>query len=947
MAGEDIRVTVGADTTSYQRAMNDMRRSMGAVNEATRQMQKQLAEAARAQDMAMMDLKQKAMESELAWFQMGQSMGNYTGSSKQFMQAVVAQGKVDKQVKDQMMARDKLAVAGFVQGVGTMLNASGQTSKIADNYNRMGNPLLQVNNNALKVAGGLEAMARAGQPAVIALKQLGPNANMKQLNDHVMMITQGLTRFSAVAMASGVATVLMVGGLHKASMENENYAKSYNTMLSTLREALQPMVDVFSSVMTKVYDFVTAVGKLVIKFNEAHPTLAKFIQGFLMLIPILTLILSPLAVGIGLFAGMQAVWAMLAPLIMPLVTGLAAMSGTVLIVAGVIVGLIAVGVLLYKNWDTIKAKSIEVWNAVKNACIQAWEGIKSGLSSAWSAIVSALTATWQAIVTVSTTVWNAVKTGIMTAVSGIASFLSSIWQGIVTVATTVWNAVSTAIMTAVTGIGSFLSSAWSSIVSGISSAWSGVSSFFSSVWEGIKSIFTGAIAGVISIAQTLVSFFLNYTPLGIVVQTIIKNWDTIKQTFQITGQMIVALWQVAWNAIKSFVGTVLSGIVSVITTAWNGIVSVTTTVMNAVKSVFTTVWNSLKGVVVPIVNGIKSAVTTAWNGIKSVTTTVFNAVKSVATSVWNSLKSVIGSAVNGVKSVVTTAWNGIKSVTSSVFNSVKSVATTAWNGVKSVITTVVNGVKSVVTTAWNGIKSVTSSVFNGVKSVATSVFNSIKSTISSVANSIKSVVTTAWNGIKSVTSSIFNGVKSTVTSIFNSIKSTISSVVNGIKSTVSSAFNAVKTAMTKPIEAAKSAIKRSLDAIKGFFSGLKLTIPKPKIPKISVSAGSKSVGGVNIPYPKFNVGWYAKGGVFNGASVIGVGERGTEAVVPLQGSRMKPFAEEIAGQMPQSNGGGGNPVQVNTVIEIDGREVARATSIHMDNELRRKTDSKSRAGGRN
>lgn len=947
MAGEDVFVTVGADTTSYRRAMDDMRRSMGAVNEATRQMQKQLAEATRAQDMAMMDLKQKAMESELAWFQMGQSMGNYTGSSKQFMQAVVAQGKVDKQVKDQMMARDKLAVAGFVQGVGTMLNASGQTSKIADNYTRMGNPLLTVNNNALKVAGGLEAMARAGQPAVIALKQLGPNANMKQLNDHVMMITQGLTRFSAVAMASGVATVLMVGGLHKASMENENYAKSYNTMLSTLREALQPMVDVFTMVMTKVYDFVTAVGKLVIKFNEAHPTLAKFIQGFLMLIPILTLILSPLAVGIGLFAGMQAVWAMLAPLIMPLVTGLAAMSSTVLIVAGVIVGLIAVGVLLYKNWDTIKAKSIEVWNAVKNACIQAWEGIKSGLSSAWSAIVSALTATWQAIVTVSTTVWNAVKTGIMTAVSGIASFLSSVWQGIVTVATTVWNAVSTAIMTAVTGIGSFLSGAWSAIVSGISSAWNGVSSFFSSMWNGIKAIFTGAIAGVISIAQTLVSFFLNYTPLGIVVQTIIKNWNTIKQTFQITGQMIVALWQVAWNAIKSFVGTILSGIVSVITTAWNGIKTVTSTVMNGVKSVFTTVWNSLKGVVVPIVNGIKSAVTTAWNGIKSVTSSVFNAVKSVATSVWNSLKSVIGSAVNGVKSVVTTAWNGIKSVTSSVFNSVKSVATTAWNGVKSVITTVVNGVKSVVTTAWNGIKSVTSSAFNGVKSVATSVFNSIKSTISSIANSIKSVVTTAWNGIKSVTSSIFNSVKSVVSSVFNSIKSTISSIVNGIKSTVSSAFNAVKNAMVKPIQEAKALISSALSAIKSLFSGLKLTIPKPKIPKISVSAGSKSVGGVNIPYPKFNVGWYAKGGVFNGASVIGVGERGTEAVVPLQGSRMKPFAEEIAGQMPQTNGGGGNPVQVNTVIELDGREIARATSVHMDNELRRKTDSKSRAGGRN
>ena len=39
-------------------------------------------------------------------------------------------------------------------------------------------------------------------------------------------------------------------------------------------------------------------------------------------------------------------------------------------------------------------------------------------------------------------------------------------------------------------------------------------------------------------------------------------------------------------------------------------------------------------------------------------------------------------------------------------------------------------------------------------------------------------------------------------------------------------------------------------------------------------------GTVNIPYP--NIDWYAKGGVFDGASIIGVGENGKEAVVPLE-----------------------------------------------------------------
>ena len=46
--------------------------------------------------------------------------------------------------------------------------------------------------------------------------------------------------------------------------------------------------------------------------------------------------------------------------------------------------------------------------------------------------------------------------------------------------------------------------------------------------------------------------------------------------------------------------------------------------------------------------------------------------------------------------------------------------------------------------------------------------------------------------------------------------------------------------------------------------------------------------------PKVGVNWYAKGGVFDGASIVGVGERGAEAVVPLTSSRMLPFANAIA-----------------------------------------------------
>ena len=46
-------------------------------------------------------------------------------------------------------------------------------------------------------------------------------------------------------------------------------------------------------------------------------------------------------------------------------------------------------------------------------------------------------------------------------------------------------------------------------------------------------------------------------------------------------------------------------------------------------------------------------------------------------------------------------------------------------------------------------------------------------------------------------------------------------------------------------------------------------------------------------YEMADLGWYAKGGVFNNASIIGVGERGSEAVLPLQNSRAMSMIADI------------------------------------------------------
>ncbi|MFE5338571.1 hypothetical protein ACFQ8E_22005, partial [Isoptericola sp. NPDC056573] len=165
-------------------------------------MSAEMKAAYRASAQALIPFKRELIETEFKFFKLAQSMKNYTGTNEQFIGEVRRLGQEHKKATENIMKNNEIMKAGFIQGVGQMLAMSGQSEKISDNFKRMGNPLYTVNNGLLRVTGSLERMAREGNASVLALKMLGPTANMKQLNDMTRMITQGQMRFASVAIAS-------------------------------------------------------------------------------------------------------------------------------------------------------------------------------------------------------------------------------------------------------------------------------------------------------------------------------------------------------------------------------------------------------------------------------------------------------------------------------------------------------------------------------------------------------------------------------------------------------------------------------------------------------------------------------------------------------------------------------------------------------------------------
>ena len=170
-----------------------------------------------------------------------------------------------------------------------------------------------------------------------------------------------------------------------------------------------------------------------------------------------------------------------------------------------------------------------------------------------------------------------------------------------------------------------------------------------------------------------------------------------------------------------------------------------------------------------------------------------------------------------------------------------------------------------------------------------------------------------WDKIKAAASALKNWIVTT----FNSLKTKVSEI-----------FGKIKDAMLKPIEKAKELIKGIIEKIKGFFN-FKAKLPHIKLPHFVIRPKgwhlSDLLEGV---IPSLGIDWYAKGGIFNSPRVIGVGEAGPEAVIPidkLQNMIMASNAQMISAlvtaiQAANMNGASGGEYTIE--VNLGGANVA-------------------------
>ena len=144
-------------------------------------------------------------------------------------------------------------------------------------------------------------------------------------------------------------------------------------------------------------------------------------------------------------------------------------------------------------------------------------------------------------------------------------------------------------------------------------------------------------------------------------------------------------------------------------------------------------------------------------------------------------------------------------------------------------------------------------------------------------SSFSSACSTASSASSQARSGI-DQVKFASQSMATAAKASFRDFANSAKSSASTASNAVMGAC------------RQMSAEVG---SLRLALPRISVGALPHFSMSGSFDAQTGSVPSVNVSWYAKGGVFSSPSVVGVGEAGREAVVPLKPSVLRGIGEGI------------------------------------------------------
>ena len=428
----------------------------------------------------------------------------------------------------------------------------------------------------------------------------------------------------------------------------------------------------------------------------------------------------------------------------------------------------------------------------------------------------------------------------------------------------------------------------------------GIKNFFSNLWEGIKNVVSKGFEG-------LKELFFKFHPLGI----IIKNWDKITDFFKGVWEGVKNVFTNAWNGIKEGAGKAWSGIKDVAGKTWEGIKGAASKAGGFLKNNWKTI---ALGMVNPWAGGLKAMydhnekfrnfVDKSFGKIKEVAGAVWDKMPGGVKNVFSKVGKTISGVIDGIKGFFTGLWDAIKQGPSATFAYLKNAFFGLWEGIKGLGAKALEGLKKGFSNFKEAVSKNISAVGNFFKNVWSGTVNFVKGALQGMGNFFRTVfdgIKTAVGAVGNFFQNIWNGAVNFVKGIIDGFRSFFSGVFDTIRTVIGLFSDFFKNVFTDPVGAVKNLFFGIVDVFKGIFDSIKEKVQsfvsfftdKFKIVGDVIGGVQNFLGGVGnavsgaVGGVKNFVGGlfgHAEGGIFNTRHVAEIGEKGPEAVVPLNNS---------------------------------------------------------------
>lgn len=465
------------------------------------------------------------------------------------------------------------------------------------------------------------------------------------------------------------------------------------------------------------------------------------------------------------------------------------------------------------------------------------------------------------------------------------------------------------------------------------------------VWQGIKFLSwaeqAGGLAGAFELLSGKVSFIVSgIKNLGLALkaltfdklvsfgETIYLNALYAKDFVVNSGKLIVELGKtalelgksaLAWGVHAAQMGlaaaaeiaqSIAAGVAAAATWALNGAIAVLTSPITLVIAAIA----ALIAIGVLLYQNWDTVVEfakTAWQGLCDFISGICQAIGEFFSGLWTKLQEIFEPIGQWFGEKFQEGWDGIVNI----FGNLGSWFGERWADVTNALAEVGSWLGDKFQQGWDAI----SNTFSKLGSWFGDRWNDIK-------DGVKEADT--WFGEK------FESAKEKTQNPFQKIGSWFGDRWKDMQDALKEIPNWFKNLFNDAMDNAKNIVKSGIDKLKSFFN-FDWSLPKIKLPHFNIS-GSFSLMPPRIP--SFSVDWYARGGVFNSPSIIGVGEAGQEAVMPLERNTgwISILAQKLAERMPVNNAPAGYSLPAgDIVIQIAGHEFGRVAIQEINKEHER------------